>query len=127
MEQLHIEMAKLAYDVTNHKDEFTQMTIWQERKEKIHRHSYIVHWRMEGSPAIIAGPKEWVPLGLELDRKLHIARTPSVSKVSLETLETDYGAQHFRTALRRYILLSNSPHLTTAQLEHGLWDIHFPF
>lgn len=57
-ERLHIEMAKLAYDATNHKDEFTQMTIWQERKEKIHRHSYIVHWRMEGSPAIVAGPKE---------------------------------------------------------------------
>ena len=126
-ERLHIEMAKLAYNATNHKDEFTQMTTWQERKEKIHRHSYIIRWRLEGSPAIVAGPKEWLPPGLELDRKLHVARTPSVSKVSLEALETNYGAQHFRTALRRYVLLSNSPDLTAAQLERGLWDIHFPF
>ena len=77
-----------------------QMTTWQERKEKIHQHNYIVNWRLEGSLAIVAGPKEWLPPGLELDRKLHVAKTPLVSKVSLEMLETDYGAQHFHTALQ---------------------------
>ncbi|KAH9000965.1 hypothetical protein EDB86DRAFT_2801599, partial [Lactarius hatsudake] len=39
----------------------------------------------------------------------------------------EYGAEHFRTALRRYVVISNSPHLTTAQVERSLWDIHFPF
>jgi hypothetical protein len=33
-ERLHIDLAKHAYAATNYKDEFTQMTIWLERKEK---------------------------------------------------------------------------------------------
>ena len=125
-ERLHIDFAKDAYAATNHKDKFTQMAIWLERKEKIHRHNYLVQCRLEGS-AIVATPHKWLPPGLELDRKLHMASGPSVQKVSLDALETDYGASHFRAALRRYVLLSRSPHLTTTQVEHGLWDIHFPF
>jgi hypothetical protein len=41
MERLHIDLAKDAYAATNHKDEFTQMTIWLERKEQIlcHHHT----------------------------------------------------------------------------------------
>ena len=126
-ERLHIDFAKIAYAATNHKDEFTQMATWLERKEKIHRHSYLVRWHLEGSPAIVARPREWLPPGLELDRKLHMTSAPSVRNISLDALETEYGAQHFRTALRCYVLLSTSPHLTTAQLERGLWDIHLPF
>ncbi|ETW76279.1 hypothetical protein HETIRDRAFT_429792 [Heterobasidion irregulare TC 32-1] len=36
-ERLHIDFAKDAYRVTNHKDEYAQMTAWLERKEKILR------------------------------------------------------------------------------------------
>jgi hypothetical protein len=126
-ERLHIDYAKDAYDATNHKDEFTQMATWMERKEKIFLHDYLVRWHLEGSPVIVAMPHKWLPPGLELDRKLHMAAAPSVPKVSLDALETEYGAQHFHTALRRYVLLANSPHLTTAQVECGLWDIHLPF
>jgi hypothetical protein len=43
-ECLHIDLAKDAYATTNHKDEFTQMTIWLERKEKILRHHQYVEW-----------------------------------------------------------------------------------
>ncbi|KAJ7768569.1 hypothetical protein B0H14DRAFT_2402665 [Mycena olivaceomarginata] len=35
---LHIDLAKDAYRSTNFKDEFPQMTLWLERKEKIYRH-----------------------------------------------------------------------------------------
>ena len=35
MEQLHIDLAKDAYAATNHKDEYAQMTLWLECKEKI--------------------------------------------------------------------------------------------
>ena len=35
MEQLHIDLAKDAYTATNHKDEYAQMTLWLECKEKI--------------------------------------------------------------------------------------------
>ncbi len=126
-ERLHIDLAKDAYAATNHKDEFSQMTIWLERKEKIYQHDHLVQWRLEGSPPIVAAPCEWLPPGLELDRKLHMSKYPSVRSVSLETLETEYGAEHFRVALRRYVVISNSPHLTTVQVERGLWDVHFPF
>ena len=43
-EWLHIDFAKDAYDATNHKDEFTQMTLWLERKEKILRHNQFIQW-----------------------------------------------------------------------------------
>ena len=44
MERLHINLTKDAYAATNHKDEFTQMTIWLERKEEILRHHQYVSW-----------------------------------------------------------------------------------
>ena len=126
-EWLHIDFMKDTYAATNHKDEFAQMSIWLERKEKIYRHNYLVRCRLEGHTVIVTTPHKWLLPGLELDCKLYMASTPSVQKVSLDALETEYGASHFRAALRRYILLSRSPHLTTAQVECGLWDIHFPF
>lgn len=45
-ERLHIDLAKDAYRATNHKDEFAQMTVWLERKEKIQRHEMYVAWRL---------------------------------------------------------------------------------
>ncbi|KIP01057.1 hypothetical protein PHLGIDRAFT_53274, partial [Phlebiopsis gigantea 11061_1 CR5-6] len=47
-ERLHIDFAKNAYDATNHKDEFPQMTLWLERKEKILQFESYVHWRKNG-------------------------------------------------------------------------------
>ena len=35
---LHINFAKNAYNATNYKDEFAQMTTWLERKEKVLHH-----------------------------------------------------------------------------------------
>ena len=35
-EQLNIDLAKDAYHATNKKDEYSQMTMWLKRKEKIH-------------------------------------------------------------------------------------------
>ena len=95
------------------------MAIWLKCKEKIHQHNYLVRCRLEGS-LIMAAPHKWLPPGLKLDRKLHIASAPLVSKISLDALETEYGASHFHAALRRYILLSSSPHLTTMRVERGL-------
>ena len=128
-ERLHIDIAKDAYEATNHKDEFSQMTVWQEWKEKIHKHDGVIKWRQEGSPPITAPPEpgKMVPSGLELDRKLRMSKHPSNQAISLETIETEYGAEHFCTALRRYVILSNSPQLMAAQVERGLWDTHLPF
>jgi hypothetical protein len=38
-----------------------------------------------------------------------------------------YGATHFRTALARFIALSNDPDLTCVQLEQKIWGIRLPF
>ena len=67
-ERLHIDLVKDAYKSTNHKDEFSQMTVWLERKEKIFRHQQYILWRLDGSPEppVI----DWTPPGLELDRFL---------------------------------------------------------
>ncbi|KAH9012888.1 hypothetical protein EDB84DRAFT_1641674 [Lactarius hengduanensis] len=50
-ERLHIDLAKDAYAATNHKDEFPQMALWLERKEKIARHTKYIQWRLDGCPA----------------------------------------------------------------------------
>jgi hypothetical protein len=124
-ERLHIDLAKDAYGATNHKDEFSQMTVWLERKEKILRHRQYVEWQIKGCPC--PPHVEWTPPGLELDRSLKLTKHPSLRAVSLDVLVTKYGATHFRTALERFIALSNEPDLTRAQLERKLEGIHLPF
>jgi hypothetical protein len=124
-ERLHIDLAKDAYAATNHKDEFAQMTVWLERKEKIHRHHQYVEWRLKGSPP---PPQiEWTPPGLEINRTLKLTKLPTARTVPLDTLVANYGATHFRTALARFVALTNDPDLTRAQLERKVWGIHFPF
>jgi hypothetical protein len=60
---LHIDYAKNAYAATNHKDEFSQMTIWLEQKEKILRHDKHVQWCLVRKPlARINQPLNPMPL-----------------------------------------------------------------
>jgi len=47
-ERLHIDFAKDAYNATNHKDEFTQMTLWLKRKEKILHYNQFIQWQLTG-------------------------------------------------------------------------------
>ncbi|KAG6849114.1 hypothetical protein H0H93_011213, partial [Arthromyces matolae] len=124
-ERLHIDLAKDAYAASNRKDEFSQMTIWVERKEKMMRHSQFIEWRQQGCP--VDEGKEWSPPGLEVSRKLHMARHPSVRAVSFEALAANYGAPLFRTALARYVALVNEPNLTTNQVEYRIWRLRIPF
>ncbi|KAF8056055.1 hypothetical protein FPV67DRAFT_1566591 [Lyophyllum atratum] len=124
-ERLHIDLAKQAYAATNRKDEFAQMTMWLERKEKILRHAQYVKWRCDGSPAV--EEKAWTPPGLELDRTLGMAKHPSLRAVPFEDISEKYGASFFLTALRRYVVLTNEPNLTPHQLERRLWSVRIPF
>ena len=64
-ERLHIDLVKDVYQATNFKDEFSQMTLWLERKEKVLRHDQYINWRLGGSP--VPEPCEWSPPGLELE------------------------------------------------------------
>lgn len=124
-ERLHIDFAKHAYAATNHKDEFTQMAKWLERKEKIFRHEQYLKWQEDGSP--IPRRMEWRPPGLELDRRLHMTKHPTVRAVAIEQLVEVYGATYFRPALARFIALSNDPNLSRGQLEAILHHIRMPF
>jgi Plavaka transposase len=127
-ERLHIDLAKDAYRATNHKDEFSQMTLWLERKEKIFRHRQYIIWRLEGSPdSETVGRRDWTPPGLELDCHISLSIHPTVRAVTLDNLELKYGATHFRTALQRYVSLINHPNMLRAELERQLDNVRIPF
>ena len=49
MEHLHTDFAKDAYCATNHRNEFSQMTLWLEHREKILRHKVYIRWRLQQS------------------------------------------------------------------------------
>ena len=70
---------------------------------------------------------EWRPPGLELDRRLHMTKHPTVRAVAIEQLVEVYGATYFRPALARFIALSNDPNLSRGQLEAILYHIRMPF
>jgi hypothetical protein len=94
-ERLHIDLTKDAYRVTNRKDEYPQMTKWLECREKVQDHSAFVNWKqqqgrdMDPQAPITIGP----PRAHLLTMKM--AQTPSKSKVSFDSLASDFGAVAF--------------------------------
>ncbi|KAI0683898.1 hypothetical protein BC835DRAFT_1294737 [Cytidiella melzeri] len=126
-ERLHIDFTKDAYRATNKKDEFTQMTVWLERREKIYRHDQFVNWRVrQREKPQKPIPQTWSPPGLDLDRRLHLAKRPAVRSVAIPQLVEQYGARFFREALARFVTLTNEPNITRGQLEHAIWNFHLP-
>ena len=98
-ERLHIDYAKEAYDATNHKEEFAQMTQWLERKEKIIQHAQYVEWRLDGQPPL----PDAIPLNPPPPDRLKIAKRP-LGKVSLDSIEQNYNAPFIRDALARFLV-----------------------
>jgi hypothetical protein len=127
-ERLHIDYAKDAYAATNKKDEYTQMTTWLERKEKIQRHEQYIKWSMSGAPGNSSAQmqRDWSPPGLNIRRTMSLSKRAAYV-VPLNRITKKWHAPLFNTALRRFISLLNDPELNAAQLELSLWDIHFPF
>jgi hypothetical protein len=124
-ERLHIDLAKDAYRSTNFKDEFPQMTLWLERKEKIYRHERYIRWRLDGSPAPPSA--ETLPPGIIYERQLKMTKNPSLKAVRLTRLAADYGAKFFRDALARYVTHLNYPTLSRSQIETRSQDLAFSF
>ncbi|KAJ7826125.1 hypothetical protein B0H14DRAFT_3725210 [Mycena olivaceomarginata] len=124
-ERLHIDLAKDAYRSTNFKDEFPQMTLWLERKEKIYRHERYIQWRLDGSPAPPSA--ETLLPGIIYERQLKMTKNPSLKAVRLTRLVADYGAKFFRDALARYITHLNYPTLSRSQIETRSQDLAFSF
>ncbi|KAI9439656.1 hypothetical protein H4582DRAFT_2110965 [Lactarius indigo] len=124
-ERLHIDLAKDAYAATNRKDEYEQMTLWLDRKERIHHHDQHIKWRLAGSP--IPKHVDWTPPDLNPRQELTMAKHPTQYAVPLDRLQDLYGAPLFKVALRRFISATNNPDQTRQQLESSLWGLRLPF
>ncbi|KAH9017449.1 P-loop containing nucleoside triphosphate hydrolase protein [Lactarius hengduanensis] len=104
-ERLHIDLAKDAYAATNHKDEFPQMALWLERKEKIALHTQSI---------------DWVPPGLDHRRILKIGKSSDGRlRSNWIRLEEGYGAIHFRAAIGRWKMRQMTFILSIRRLQSG--------
>ena len=94
-ERLHIDTTKDAYDATNHKDEFHQMTIWTERREKVQLHTSFIKWRQRTNGE--STPSMPVPIGPPRPsaRRLKMAQNPMLKAVSFNNLARNYGVTIF--------------------------------
>ena len=99
-ECLHIELAKEAYRATNRKEEYPQMTVWLERKEKVLRHHLFIEWHIAGQSTVSSFQRD------DIKRHMHIkmARNPNVKAVKITTLVCSYGAHNFVDALAHFIV-----------------------
>jgi hypothetical protein len=126
-ERLHIDLAKNAYRATNRKDEYSQMTIWLERRERIQRQSAFMDWRPEQgqdlrSPSQRAkGPPHARTLTLKM------TQTPSKKRVLFDILARDYGALDFQDALADFIAQVNYPGASGTVLRHRAHNTLIPF
>lgn len=84
-ERLHIDYAKDAYEATNGKDEFSQMTLWLERKEKVLRHDLFIKWRNTRPPP----PKPPIP-------RIRMTKNPTISSLLFDDIADNYGAYDIR-------------------------------
>ena len=123
-ERLHIDLAKDAYRATNHHNEYAQMTLWLERKEKILRHQSYLEWSFGIRNRVVAHQPS-----LAFNGVLTLTKWPSRKAVDLDEIVTKYGAVFFREALRRHLVLSQNSgsQLTQNQLEHAILYKSLPF
>ncbi|THH28685.1 hypothetical protein EUX98_g5504 [Antrodiella citrinella] len=122
-ERLHIDLAKDAYEATNTKDEFPQMTRWLERREKIFRHGKYILWCLAGQPRTLTSHL----VSEQPPDRVKMTKHPSKKSVHFDKLGTDYGAQFFIDALARFTVQHCEPTLTPAQIENKAADVVFPF
>jgi hypothetical protein len=123
-ERLHIDLAKDAYRATNHVDEYTQMTLWLERREKIYRHQDYISWLLAGKPP----PVEWHPPDLFQRPKLQMTKHPSRYSVLLGNIINNYGATYFRDAFATYwAQLCSKPDARPRDVRQAADDYILPF
>jgi hypothetical protein len=125
-ERLHIDFTKDAYRATNHKDEYTQMTTWLERREKIQQHEGFIKWHQSHQEQVVhsltrIGPPQ--PDACCLKMALH----PSVKAASFDDLTTKYGAQQFLDTLADFIAHTNNPGASAVALRNQAANILIPF
>ena len=122
-ERLHIDMAKEAYRATNKKDEYDQMTLWLERKEKILRFERYIKWYDSGQRAV----QDLNPLHRHCETHVLMTREPSAKAVTFHRLEVEYGAKDFEERLSQFVIKQNNPAASLAQVENLANDLALGF
>jgi len=122
-ERLHIDLAKEAFRATNSKDEYTQMTAWLDRRERVLLHEKFILRRFQ---AISTPPPPQIPHLVD-PRHIKMSKRPSVYGVPLEDLETRYGAHDFKGALSRYVVHCQHPEFSRRQVEDVAARLYIPF
>jgi Plavaka transposase len=125
-ERLHIDLAKDAYASTNFKDEFPQMTVWLDRKERIMHHAKYIRRHLDKSlntPLHVIKP---LP-SLVPKRHQQMAKHPTHRGVLIDDICKSYGATDFIPALSRFIAQYQHPEYSKVQIEALSESIHIPF
>ncbi|KAF8259177.1 hypothetical protein EI94DRAFT_1780739 [Lactarius quietus] len=124
-EHLHIDLTKNAFCATNKKDEYPQMTVWVEQREKIHRHSAFIKWRQQDHPT---DPSTSIPIEpLQIHpRYLKMAKNPTM-KATFGELATKYSVIDFQDALADFIASMNYPGASGAALRNRTANTLIPF
>lgn len=94
-EQLYIDFTKDMYNATNHKDEYPQMAIWLECKEKIQEHNQYIQWHLVGQPSIAL----LNPLATNLFTHIKMTKWPLECSVPFDDLVYLYGVKWFSACL----------------------------
>jgi hypothetical protein len=125
-ERLHIDYTKGAFEASNWKDEFPQMTTWMERQEKVQQHTGYINWQKQTTPED-RRPSD--PLGAPCPetRRIRMTRKPSRRAVSFDDLAYKYGAVDFQDELAHFIACTNHPHVSAATLSGLAADTLLPF
>jgi Plavaka transposase len=125
-ERLHIDFTKDAYRSTNRKDEYSQMTTWLERRERVQRHAAHIAQQQLG---VQLEPRPMLPLGPPCVQHgyLTMAQNPTLKSVYFQTLASKYGAILFQDALADFIAHVNHPGATTATLRNRAHNTLIPF
>lgn len=118
---LYIDIAKNAYNATNHKDEIPQMTLWLDLKEKMIKHQ--IKWRLTRSP-----PHYFTQGNVsQLPPRIIMTKHPSRKSVMFDEIKEDYDAKFIEEALSYYIIKFKNPHLSEQQIERKLANLSLPF
>ena len=113
-ERLHIPYAKDAFQATNSKNEYPQMTLWVERKEKILTHATYIKWCLDGKPPLVTIHSADIP------QRIKMTKFPSEKAVSFDTLKENYSASMFKHALTHFIIRRQNPGMSHAAVERHI-------
>ena len=124
-ERLHIDFTKDAYCATNHKDIYSQMTTWLQRREKILLYTMLINRRQgerQEQPNLGRIPEP--PCMPTQTIKMAINPTKSAT---FDILAHNYGAVDFQDVLADFLARLNNPGLSAHSVRRRAEDTLIPF